>query len=253
VGRRIGRGPRRFTDTTQDSGKAVRSPDYRARRPYTIRTTLAPAGWWFELLLVAAFAGLTAALVWWGPILHLDLWVRDFCDAHRPPPLAVIALCLDYLGQGGPVMTLALLLAFWLAWRHRTARPIMLIGLASIMNSVSIVALKRWTSRGAPHYGSIELFSGSAPVEYPSGHVVNGLVYYFVLSVLLAPYLPVLARRLLRWLPGVLVFIGTTYLAYHWLTDSIGGYLLGLFIIRLLERIPWAAVPLPRWLERPRR
>jgi membrane-associated phospholipid phosphatase len=48
----------------------------------------------------------------------------------------------------------------------------------------------------------------------------------------------------------VLVFIGTTYLAYHWLSDSVAGYLLGLFIVQLLARVPWTTVPLPRWLER---
>ena len=69
--------------------------------------------------------------------------------------------------------------------------------------------------------------------------------------VLLAPYLAVAVRRLVQWLPGVLTFIGTTYLGSHWFTDSLGGYLLGLIIARLLLRVPWRTVPLPRWLDRP--
>jgi membrane-associated phospholipid phosphatase len=204
-------------------------------------------------LLVAGFAGLTAALVWWPPLLELDLRVRDWCDAHRPPPARIVGWVLDHLGQGGPVMTLTLLLAFGLAWRRRTVRPVIPAGLAPIVTTVSIVALKRWTSRGAPHLGSVRLFSGSSAVEYPSGHVNNGLVYYFVLAMLLAPHLPPAARWLLRWLPGPLVFVGTTYLAYHWLTDSIGGFLLGLLLVRLLARVPWQTLPLPAWLDAGRR
>lgn len=210
-----------------------------------------PRGWWLDGLLVAAFAALTAALVWWPPLLRLDLAVRDWCDAHRPPPVPTATWVMDHLGQGGPIMTLTLLVAFWLAWRWRTVRPILPAGLAPIISTVCIVVLKRWTSRGAPHFGSVRMFSGSPAVEYPSGHVSNGVLYYGVLALLLAPFMAVWARRLLQWVPGPLVFVGTTYLGYHWFTDSVAGYLLGLVLIRVLLRIPWTRLPLPARLERP--
>lgn len=210
-----------------------------------------PRGWWFDGLLAAAGVGLTAALVWWPPLLRVDLAVRDWCDQHRPPPVRTLMVVLDYLGQGGPLTALTVLVSFWLAWRHRTIRPIIPAGLAPIVSTLLIVALKRWTSRGAPHHGSVRLFNHVGWEEfYPSGHVSNGIVYYGVLAMLLAPYLAAPVRRVLQWLPGVLVFIGTTYLGYHWLTDSIGGYLLGLLIIRFLLRVPWRTVPLPRRLDR---
>jgi membrane-associated phospholipid phosphatase len=207
-------------------------------------------GWWFDAALVAAFCGLTATLVRWPPLLRLDLATRDWADAHRPPWARAVGLVLDHLGQGGYLIAITLAVAFVLAWRRRTVRPILPAGLAPVVVTLAIVVLKRWTQRGAPHYGPVQLFSGAGYVEYPSGHVQNGVVYYGVLAILLAPYLPALARRLLCWLPGPLVFVGTTYLGYHWLTDSVGGYLLGLFVIRQLARIPWATLPLPALLER---
>jgi membrane-associated phospholipid phosphatase len=210
-----------------------------------------PAGWWLDALLAVAFAALTAALVWWPPLLRLDLAVRDWSDAHRPPAADAVAWVLDHLGQGGPVMTVTLLVSFWLAWRWRTIRPILPAGLAPIVSTASIVTLKRWTSRGAPHFGSVRMFSGSTAVEYPSGHVSNGVLYYGVLALLLAPFLAATARRVLQWLPGPLVVVGTTSIGYHWFTDSVGGYLLGLFLVRLVLRIPWTRIRLPDRLDRP--
>lgn len=210
-----------------------------------------PADWWFDGLLVVAFAALTAGLVWWPALLRVDLVVRDWSDAHRPPVANVVAQVLDYLGQGGPAMTVTLLVSFWLAWRWRTVRPILPAGLAPIVSTVSIVTLKRWTSRGAPHDGPVQPFSDSQAVHYPSGHVSNAVVYYGVLALLLAPFLSVVARRQLQWLPGPLVFVATTYIGYHWITDSVGGYLLGLFLVRVVLRIPWTRIRLPSRLDRP--
>jgi membrane-associated phospholipid phosphatase len=206
-------------------------------------------GWWLDGLLLAAFGGLTAALVWWPSLITLDLAVRDWADAHRPPPVADLLWVFDHLGQGGPLITVTLIVGIWLSRRRRTVRPLLPAVAAPILTSAVIVSLKRWTERGAPHYGPVHLFSGAGSVEYPSGHVANGLVYYGVLVLLLGPYLSAAARVLLRWLPGVLVFVGTTGLGYHWLTDSVGGYLIGLLMVRALLRIPWATLPLPAVLD----
>ena len=57
-------------------------------------------------------------------------------------------------------------------------------------------------------------------------------------------------RSGLRVLPPVIVFCTTTYLSFHWITDSIAGLLLGLILTRLMARVPWDTMPLPR-LSRP--
>jgi membrane-associated phospholipid phosphatase len=52
-----------------------------------------------------------------------------------------------------------------------------------------------------------------------------------------------------RVLPPLIVLCTTTYLGWHWLTDSIAGLLLGLLLSRLLSRVPWDGVPLPAALH----
>jgi membrane-associated phospholipid phosphatase len=228
-------------------------PSARAPRGL-IPARLVPPGWWVEGLLVAGFAALTAALVWWPPLLRVDRAVRDWGDGHRPPWAHTVGVAFDLIGQRGLALPLLLIVAIVLAVRWHSVRAIVLAVGAAAASSVVVEVLKRWTSRGAPHHGSILMFSGDPAVEYPSGHVCNGVVYYAVLAVLLSGVLSRAARQLLRWAPGILVFIGTTYLGWHWLTDSIGGYLLGLLLVRLLTRLPWATMPLPGWLPdaRPR-
>ena len=223
-----------------------------------------PAGWWFDLLMVALFALLTAALAS-GHLVKLDQDIANWIDGHQPAPLYWSARVLNYFGQGGQVlMPIAILSAGILAWRRRSVRPLLVFAAAFVLTYLTIGPLKVWGDRAAPGFDGPDktmLFNPSASgldaLSYPSGHVANSLVWYGVIAALLAallgPGLTPQARLAIRLLPPVIVFCTTIYTNFHWLTDSIAGVLLGLVLTRLLARIPWDDVPLPRlggW-ERP--
>ena len=84
-------------------------------------------------------------------------------------------------------------------------------------------------------------------MSYPSGHMGNSMVWYAVIALLVAA---LLGRPLSRWewiavrvVPVTILFCTTVYTGFHWVTDSVAGALLGLFLARLIERIPtrwWA-------------
>ena len=219
-------------------------------------------GWWFDLVLVLAFVVLTVALAR-GHLLALDLHVADWVDDHRPGILYWPARVLNYLGQGGQVlMPVAIVLAGLATWRRRSIRPLLVFVAAFGLTYITIGPLKVWLQRAAPHFDGpdrAKLFNvaavGSDGLSYPSGHVANALIWYGVIAVLagtlvrLAPR----ARLALRVLPPVIVFCTTTYLAFHWITDSVAGLFLGLVLTRLMARVAWDRIPLPRlggW-ERP--
>jgi membrane-associated phospholipid phosphatase len=236
-----------------------------ATTPIAVR----PRGWWFDLVLVALFVALSAALAS-GHLLKLDQDVANWVDQHQPGPLYWTARVLNYLGQGGQVlMSVSIVLAAWLVWRVRSVRPLVVFVAAFVLTYLTIGPLKIWMSRAAPHSTQptrVELFNHQLPpgeysVGYPSGHVANALVWYGVIALLISGLLraygkPPLAPRLhalIRGLPPAILFGTTTYLAFHWITDSVAGLLLGLVLTRLLARVPWDEVPLPRlrgW-ERP--
>jgi membrane-associated phospholipid phosphatase len=222
-----------------------------------------PGGWWFDLVLLAGFAALTVALAR-GHLLGVDQAVADWADAHRPTWSYWVARVFNHLGNGGSVlMPIAILLAGAVAWRRRSVRPLVLFAVTFVLLYATVGPLKILFDRAAPRFAADnrtvlfnELASGDKALSYPSGHVANSLVWYAAIALLAAALLreldrPPLSRAALlaiRVLPVAIVFCTTTYLSWHWLTDSIAGLLLGLPLARLLTRIPWDEIPLPsRW------
>jgi membrane-associated phospholipid phosphatase len=221
-------------------------------------------GWWLDLALLAGFVALTVALAR-GHLLTLDQRVADWALTHQPAVPYWTARIFNYLGQGGQVlMPLGLILTGTLLHRTRSVRALLPFAAAFLITYATIGPLKIWADRAAPRFDGPDktvMFnphaSGVTAMSYPSGHLANSLVWYAVLALLLAA---VLRRPLRRWetyalrvAPVVIVFITTVYTGFHWLTDSVAGVLLGVVLARLLERIPWDAMSLPRlggW-ERP--
>ncbi|MFE9693111.1 phosphatase PAP2 family protein [Micromonospora sp. NPDC005806] len=228
-----------------------------------------PAGWWFDGLLLAVLVGLTVALAT-GHLFGLDRAVADWADAHRPTVAEWTARILNLLGQGTPLTLLAAGLGVLLAIRLRSVRPVLPPVVAFVLTYLTIGPLKVWTARPAPSASmkepflspeqTLPLFQHELPVRfaqsYPSGHVANAIVWYGVLALLLAPLLRTFGRTMpprlatmVRVLPPLIVLCTTTYLGWHWLTDSVAGLLLGLLLDRLLHRVPWDGLPLPERLR----
>lgn len=209
-------------------------------------------GWLADAVLVASFAALTAAVAA-GWTHGLDLAVRDWSDSHRPTPAYVIARILNLLGQGSPLAIVAALLAGLLAWRTHSLRPVLPVVAAYLLLMAVVGPVKVLTDRAAPHKPEgtphrEEFFSGG--MSYPSGHTANTVVWYGVLVMLLAALLTTAmrpaARRALRLAPPVLVAVVTTYLGFHWITDTVAGLIAGVLLYRLLRRVPWDDLPLHR-------
>ena len=227
-----------------------------AVRPMAVR----PQTVWFDLSLLVGFVALTVALAR-GHLLALDLDLADWLSHHRPPLIYVVLRVFNYLGQGGQVlMPITIVLAGLVAWRRRSIRPLLVFAAVFVLTYVTIGPLKIWLDRAAPAFDGPDreiLFnpaaSGPLAMSYPSGHVANALAWYGVIAVLLSALLrsldrPPLSERAylaLRVLPPAIVFCTTTWLAFHWITDSVAGLLLGLILTRLLARIPWDEIPLP--------
>jgi membrane-associated phospholipid phosphatase len=214
-----------------------------------------PAGWWFDALLVAGFALITFLLAARTPLLSADLAMRDFADAHRPHWFYIALRIGNLLGQGGAVLTpLVAIAAFFLSRARHTIRPFLPFIGAELITYVTIGPLKLWTDRTAPSNHVLShpewLFRIDSGLSYPSGHVVNTVVFYGVLATMLSGVVRPRTAIVLRYAVPLVVLFTTTYLSFHWLTDGLAGLVVGLFLDRVLERVPWDAIPLGSRLTR---
>ncbi|GAA2294891.1 hypothetical protein GCM10009853_058650 [Glycomyces scopariae] len=235
--------------------------------------TRRPRSWWPEAAVLVAFGICTWLSAFHSPLIDLDIWLRDFVDAHRPPWLATVLVYTNKLGQGGIVSAVALAVAAAVARARHTVRPMIaflfMYGMAGL-----VLLLKLAFPRIYPHWprpdpgpyadaaqallyypdrSQLGALGDSAVGAYPSGHVVNTFVWYGLLVLLVGALLTARQRRLLLVVPVVVVFFSTTYLGFHWLTDSVAGVFIGVLIVRIMQRMPWGTVRLPLWLEPERR
>lgn len=202
--------------------------------------TRRPALLWWGIGCVLAAVALGAAMTAPGPDLPSAMdsgWNRLMISIQTPTLLGFSEVMNQVGGSwiATYVIPLAVLAALLIAKRWRAA---VFVAVSLIASVVMVQLLKQFFGRARPE----EMLVISDFGSYPSGHTANAATLA-VIAILLFPRLWVLIVGIIL---TIAMAFSRTLLSVHWLTDTIGGMLVGVGTVLIVGAIMLA------WVRRPR-
>jgi len=163
-------------------------------------------------------------------------WMDEIIE-HRSPVWEVPALLMNFLGGGvfGVFVVPLVIIVGLLLWRRRWAA--VFFAVATIVSAGVVQVLKSVVGRPRPEDILVTADFGS----FPSGHSANAATMAVTLGIIFA--------RTWVWFWGVvytlLMMLSRTYLGAHWISDTIGGLLIGVGVAIIV----WAPLAYKLYLE----
>ena len=163
-----------------------------------------------------------------GPLTQLDIKVNDWNGQTAIPALDEAAKWYDKMGQRSVLVPILLAVAGYFAKKNRTWRPVVLAAMAFLVLNVVVGAMKVLIGRSQTETGDPSVLQGD--IIFPSGHSSNmvltgGVIVYLMLRYARNP--PVRRVAALWSLLTTLTILTSIYIGSHWVSDLIGGALVG--------------------------
>lgn len=188
-------------------------------QPVPSRTLRVSTALWWGFALLAAGIALGATIYVLGAPFGIDLWWNELLAQSRAGFLLWFSYGMNWLGGGWfGVFGAPILIAACLALARRPWAAVYFLS-AEIVSAGLVQLLKHLFGRARPEDIIVISDFGS----FPSGHVANAATIAVVLFVLFPRLWVGVAGA--AWV--LLMAFSRTYLGAHWLTDTLGGALLG--------------------------
>ncbi len=151
---------------------------------------------------------------------------------------------LGVLKVAAPLVAVTAVALFVARWR---AESIFMVLTPSAGRLVTLV-VKEIVDRPRPGDGVVHVLQDATSASFPSGHVVNSVVYFGALAIVLTLRLrPSLSLRIAQALIVAVILatgLSRIYLGMHWLGDVVGGFAFGAAVVAAAVWT-WRAWPEP--------
>ena len=181
------------------------------------------------LYLVALFSGLTEDILEAEGTIYVDNLVNAAFAPWRVEPLVSGFLWITALGSSPSVVSAVIIATgfLWSQWRYHVIVALWVTCLGALATtSVGKLLIGR-------HRPEIELDVTVVTSSFPSGHATAAVAVYGFLAYAIARVLPNIRERfeVAYWSAILILLIGLSriFLGVHFLTDVIGGLLVGGF------------------------
>lgn len=182
---------------------------------------------WAFIISVISLSGfsLIAIVISGHDILAFDSVMIAFVQGLETPTLTAIMTFFTFIGSWKSIIVIALLVIIFLykVLHHRS--ELVLFSLVIIGTPMLNKVLKNFFERTRPDLHRLIEIGG---YSFPSGHAMNAMAVYGILTFLLWRHIPTRAGRgLLILLSTVMIFmigISRVYLGVHYPSDIIAGY-----------------------------
>ncbi|MFD6969953.1 phosphatase PAP2 family protein [Streptomyces sp. NPDC059949] len=170
----------------------------------------------------------------WPPLYRLDQAVAERLHEAalgRPGWVRVLDVLTGFVWDPVTMRLLVALLVLWLLTR-RAWRLAAWASVTATAGALTGVLVKIVVERARPHLP--EPVAHAPGYSFPSGHAMTATTSCAVLLLVLLPLVP-RAWRPLPWALAVVSVVGVGYtrvaLGVHWVSDVVGGWLLGLAVV----------------------
>jgi membrane-associated phospholipid phosphatase len=188
-------------------------------------------------------------MAWWAPdevpaalLGPLDRAAGRLVERIRPPWSKEVANRLSWIGDGYAIVPPALAVGMLLGWRRRTPRPLLVIAAASATAILMSETTKALTGLTRPRNWEAAVgYRGEEPLHrrlfawtlgsFPSGHVVMTTAVWRITARMVRRHLGRgrTAAAMDAMALSAVTAVATSRLALgvHWLSDVLGGVLIG--------------------------
>ncbi|MFC7328011.1 phosphatase PAP2 family protein [Marinactinospora rubrisoli] len=195
-----------------------------------------------KIAIGLAVALITMTVLAAGPLNPIDNLINTLPRPYWSEVRVFLILWPDTIASRAVALPVLTLVAFQLAYWHRSWRPIIL-GATGVFGMICLVAaMKLLLARNHPRTLDPSFFSDNGGVSFPSGHGANAICIYGLVLFLIIRYRaarPHIIHRLFYAIVSIAVIQSavSAFLHFHWFTDLVAGMIAGGLALRLMIRL----------------